>query len=100
LGAETVGVEYHQLRNYKAVSEAYEIAVRTANLSWTHQAIDLYLRNEAVREYDPYKRERWDLNLKRVTPPAKVLCCLVIGKRPGGDGIGSRPGNLVTGGSL
>jgi len=34
--AETVGVEYHQLRNYKAVSEAYENAVRTANLSWTH----------------------------------------------------------------
>jgi hypothetical protein len=34
--AETVGVEYHQLRNYKAVSQAYQPAVRTAKLSWTH----------------------------------------------------------------
>src|SRR5919106_56512 len=34
--AEQVGVEYHQLRNYKGVSKAYEIAFRTANLTWTH----------------------------------------------------------------
>jgi hypothetical protein len=34
--AENIGVEYHQLRNYKAVSQAYESAVRTANLSWSH----------------------------------------------------------------
>jgi len=26
----------------------------------TKTAIDLYLRNEAVRKYDPYKRKRWD----------------------------------------
>lgn len=34
--AEEIGVAYQQLANYASISRAYELSVRTENLTWTH----------------------------------------------------------------